>query len=186
MSSFPKPGQLNVQPTGLLDFLKAKTGGQYPQRLGDVLQPVWDLAQHYFFTQDAWARNDFFSVNGTNLVLSTDARASFWRRFSAYSIVWFPLNALDSLVGQLVTVDSQGVLDSPVFEDAPATHSSAAVLTNRVEFSVSSALQRRLISFGNFWVPPDHELAILVQAAVVTAPNTTLLQVSRRWSDLRG
>lgn len=38
---------LNIHPQGLLDFFGVKTGGRYPQRLADTLQPTIDLRDWY-------------------------------------------------------------------------------------------------------------------------------------------
>lgn len=39
--------QLNRHPVGILDFLGIKNGGMYPQELGTVLAPTWDLRRFY-------------------------------------------------------------------------------------------------------------------------------------------
>jgi hypothetical protein len=38
---------IQVLPSGLLGFLQLKNGGQFPQRLGDTLQPTIELAEWY-------------------------------------------------------------------------------------------------------------------------------------------
>jgi hypothetical protein len=57
---------LNRIPSGLLDFFRIKSMGQYPQRLGDTVLPIMDLFRFY---ADDQATEVFFS--GAQIVADT-------------------------------------------------------------------------------------------------------------------
>lgn len=57
-------------PTGLLGFLGIKNGGEYPQRLINLLSPTWDLASLYLNTNEIrFASVDAVIGTGYNVVL---------------------------------------------------------------------------------------------------------------------
>lgn len=57
-------------PTGLLGFLGIKNGGEYPQRLINLLSPTWDLASLYLNTNEIrYASVQAVIGTGYNVVL---------------------------------------------------------------------------------------------------------------------
>lgn len=57
-------------PLGLLGFLGIKNGGEYPQRLINLLAPVWDLSSLYLNTSEIhWASVDGLVGPGYNITM---------------------------------------------------------------------------------------------------------------------
>ncbi len=163
---------LNVQPIGLLDFFQLKNGGQYPQTLGTVLAPTYDLRDHYLQVNAAISDVPRALATADNAFVSFDTPQTWWRYINFFAWTWTPANALDAWSGWPVL---RPIDDTTQFVLLPFLPSSGGNNTNRF-FCTAGAVLRRVVGRTTepFFVPPGYEIGLLQFDGVSTAGAATM------------
>lgn len=167
------PPPLNVQPAGLLDFFQVKNGGEYPQILGTVLQPVLEMREHYFQTNGEYSDITGTAVaTGDNSRVILSAAGNFWRYFNYLSWEFVPLNALDAFIGwpALFSPNAQNARMlpfTPVSQDTASVRSYWRAPADATLRPVAGCVD------GGFWVPPGFGVGLWQFAAVSTGGLAT-------------
>lgn len=176
------PPPLNLQPTGLLDFLQIKNGGRYPQYLRDDLQPVWDLRDHYEQVNSRLITNDAVDaqVAGAATYLIEDT-ANFWRRALWVSVHWNGNNAADQIEADICIGDPISGTNHVV---ECVKHFATDVLSYHSSYSIAAAgVNEARNTAKPFWIPPGWTVNLVQYVGVITgAPN---LQFARSIVDYR-
>jgi hypothetical protein len=169
--SLPAP-PIQVQPLGLLDFFQLKNGGEYPQTLGDVLSPTWDLRDHYLQTNAVISELTTIALaTGDNQWVQFFAGSPSWRWFNWMQWNVTPLNAADTMQGwPAIRFPNAG---QPAVVPWIGQGTSGG---NSMWFQAASAVLRTVYgsTLGGFWVPPNFEVGFIQFAAVSTGGLATM------------
>jgi len=151
-NSLLRPPPLSAIPKGLLAFLGIRNGGQYPQTLNPVLQPTWDLQEHY---ENAYS--DVFLQGPVNLAAGgTTADVNF-----GTTIGFVPFNQLAHVQGYTVRCDLAGL---------SAVTATPTVFYNGVGIAMGPAVTFAAGSLATwhttqrFWMPPNSSLGVVVNS----------------------
>lgn len=161
------PPPLNIQPTGLLDFLQIKNGGQYPQHLGTTLAPAWDLRQHYEYVNASVqppTGGFVLPATGSNQFMPLFGALPTWRYFCSISLEYVPLNALDSINGQWIMQNINGERETlyPLGNQGTTRPDTLSAI------AAGAGLPRIMFGRTDFWLPPNWDLGIFFQDLINT------------------
>jgi len=178
---------LNVQPQGLLSFLQVKSGGRYPQALGETLAPTWDLSDHYLQTNGEITLGAAAVITAgfnNNVILAAE---NFWRYFNWLTVHFILVNAADFAVGDLIARPQSAGNTVPGFVlPGPNSFQVTATTRQRRSYAVQGNAVANIttqITCPRFWLPPGFRLENIQENAANA--STSSVGFSRSVVNLR-
>jgi len=168
---------LGAQPAGLLDLLRIRNGGQYPQRLDQNLVPTVELLDHYMQT-NALLRTIpaplVFTTLPADVATILDAE-SYWRRINWIGLEVSILGvATDSVRGQICMAQPGPVLTYvplPIMS-APSIMQHASGYWQGQHFAVigkAAGPVKANVTVGPVWLPPGWDISLYLDEPTNTS-----------------
>ncbi len=165
---------INIQPKGLLGLLQLKTGGRYPQNLGEQLSPTWDLRENYEETNAVVDRSTGFAyATGANAWIrlfggatAPETGVGTWCYVIRATWIWIPQDTADTFDGVPSILDP----NFPAFNEPVGP---------RFQFTTAADLGQVSASVEGFWLPPGYDFGLQQVRAIDTATTATFARVMR-------